>query len=84
MKAVMRFKNEIWYLDLKYVDKQAHDNNGVKNLLFCQDLFHWTVDEKETKTKDSKNISCIFDEDYEINMTHKSFGPQKNGFCWKF
>ena len=39
MKALARFKNEIWCLDLAYVDKLANDNNGVKYLLLRQDLF---------------------------------------------
>ena len=30
MKAFARFKNEIWCMDLAYVDKLAKDNNGVK------------------------------------------------------
>ena len=29
-KAFARFKNEIWCMDLAYVDKLAKDNNGVK------------------------------------------------------
>ena len=33
MKAFARFKNEIWCMDLAYVDKLAKDNNGVKYLL---------------------------------------------------
>ena len=54
MKAFARLKNEIWYLDLAYVDKLAKDNNGVKDLLVCQDLFDRTVDAKGMNTKDSK------------------------------
>ena len=54
MKAFARFKNEIWCMDLAYVDKLAKDNNGVKNLLVRQDLFDRTVDAKGMKTKDSK------------------------------
>ena len=29
MKAFGRFKNEIWCMDLAYVDKLAKDNNGI-------------------------------------------------------
>ena len=54
MKAFARFKNEIWCMDLAYVDKLAKDNNGVKYLLVRQDLFDRTVDAKGRKTKDSK------------------------------
>ena len=54
MKAFARFKNEIWCMDLAYVDKLVNVNNGVKYLLVRQDLFDRTVDAKEMKTKDSK------------------------------
>ena len=60
MKAGSRFKNEIWCLDLAYVDKLAKDNNGVKYLLVRQDLFDRTVDAKGMKTKDSKETARAF------------------------
>ena len=54
IRAFARFKNEIWCMDLAYVDKLAKNNNGVKYLLVRQDLFDRTVDTKGMKTKDSK------------------------------
>ena len=60
MKAFARFKNEIWYMDLEYVDKLAKDKNGVKYLLVRQDLFDRTVDAKGMKTKDSKETVRAF------------------------
>ena len=54
IKAFARFKNEIWCMDLAYVDKLAKGNNDVKHLLVHQDLFDRTVDAKELKTEDSK------------------------------
>ena len=54
MKAFVRFKSEIWCMDLAYVDKLAKDNNAVKYLLVRQDLFDRTVDAKGMKSKDSK------------------------------
>ena len=30
MRAFARFRNELWCLDLAYVDKLAKENNGVK------------------------------------------------------
>ena len=54
MKAFARFKNESSCMDLAYNDKVAKDNNGVKYLLVCEDLFDGTVDAKRLKTKDSK------------------------------
>ena len=43
-------------MNLAYVDKQAKDNDGVKNLLVRQVLFDRTVNAKRSKTKDSKEI----------------------------
>ena len=60
MKAFGRFKNENWCMDLAYVDKLAKANNGVKYLLVRQDLFDRTVNAKETKTKDSKQMVRVF------------------------
>ena len=59
-RAIARFKNEIWCMNLAYVDKMAKDNNGVKYLLVRQDLFDRTVDAKGMKTKDSKKTVKIF------------------------
>ena len=47
-------------MDLAYVDKLAKDNNGVKYLLFRQDLIDRTVDAKGMKTKDSKETVPAF------------------------
>ena len=53
MKAFAWLKNEIWCMDLAYVDKLAKKNKGVKHLLVRQDLFSRTVNAKRMKTKDS-------------------------------
>ena len=47
-------------MDLTYVDELAKDNNGVKYLLVCQDLFDRTVDAKVMKTKDLKETVRSF------------------------
>ena len=60
MRALARFKNEIWCMDLAYVDKIAKDNNGVYYLLVQQDLFGRTVDAKGMKTKDSRETIRAF------------------------
>ena len=73
MKAFARFKNEIFCMDLAYVDKLAKDNNGVKYLLVRQDLFHRTVDAKGKKTKDSKEMVRAF-----LTMITKKNRPKKN------
>ena len=54
MRAFARFRNEIWCMDLAYVDKLSKENNGVKYLLVSQDLFDRTVNAKGMKTKDSQ------------------------------
>ena len=51
MKAVAGLKNEIWCMDIPYVDKLAKDNKGVKNVPLRQDVFDWTVDAKGMKIK---------------------------------
>ena len=66
MKAFARFKNEIWCMDLAYVDNLAKQNNGVKYLLVRQDLFDRNVNAKGLKTKDSKETVRAF-----LNMITK-------------
>ena len=59
MRAFVRSRNEIWCMDLAYVDKLAKENNGVKYSLVRQDLFERTVNakghdyKKESTKKDS-------------------------------
>ena len=60
MKAFARFNNEIWGMDLAYVDKLAKDNNIVKYLLVRRDLFDRTVDAKGMKTNDSRKLFVHF------------------------
>ena len=54
LRAYARFRDEIWCVNLAYIDELAKDNNGVKFLLVRQDLFDRTVDAKGMKTKHSK------------------------------
>ena len=54
MRAFARFRNEMWCMDLTYVDQLAKENNGVKYLLVRQHLFDRTVIAKGMKTKDSQ------------------------------
>ena len=72
MKAFARFENEIWCMELAYVDKLARDNNGVGYLLVRQDLFDRTVDAKGMKTKDSKETVRAF-----LTMITKKNRPKK-------
>ena len=54
MRAFARFRNEIWCMDLAYVDKLAKQNKDVKYLPVRKDLFDRTVNAKGMKTKDSQ------------------------------
>ena len=60
MRALPRFKNEIWCMDLAYVDKLSKEYNGVKYLLVRQDVFDRTVNAKGMKTKDSQETVKAF------------------------
>ena len=60
IKAFARFRNEIWCMDLAYVDKLAKENNGVKYLQVRQDLFDRTLNAKGMKTKDSQETVKAF------------------------
>ena len=72
MRAFARFKNEIWCMDLAYVEKLAKENNGVKYLLVRQGLFDRTVNAKGMKTKDSQETVKAFS-----SMTTKKNRPKK-------
>ena len=74
IKAIARFKLEVWCVDLAYVDKLANDNNGVKCLLARQDLFDRTVDAKGKKTESSKETFPIF-----LTMIAKKNRPNNFG-----
>ena len=73
MRASARFKNEIWCMDLTFVEKLADDNNGVKYLFVRQDMFDRTADAKGMKTKDSKETVKSFSK-----LIAKKNGPKKN------
>ena len=60
MRAFAGFRNEVGCMDIAYVDKLAKENNGLKYLLVCQDLFDRTVSAKGMKTKDSQETVKAF------------------------
>ena len=84
MRAFARFRNEIWCMDLSYVDKLAKENNnGVKYLLVRQDLFDRTVNAKGMKTKESQGtVKSLFIHDYKKESTEKDLGCRVNRTCW--
>ena len=77
MKAFSRFKNEIWCMNLAYVDKQAKDNNGLKYVLVRQELFDGTVDAERMKTKESNETLR-----FSLMITEKN-RPKKIGLTWE-
>ena len=74
MRAFARFRNEIWCMDLAYVDKLSMENNGVKYLLVRQDLFDRTVNAKGMKTKDSQETVKAFSSIITKKIDQKRFG----------
>ena len=74
MRAFARFRNEVWCMDLAYVDKLAKENNGVKFLLVRQDLFDRTVNAKGMKTKDSQETMKAFSSMITKESTKKDLG----------
>ena len=60
LEVFPRFQNEIWCMDLTYVNKLAKDNNDVKYLLVRQDLFDRTVEAEGKKIKVSKETVRAF------------------------
>ena len=60
MRAFARYKNEIWCMNLAYVDKLAKTKRGIKYLLVRQDVFDKTIDVRGLKTKDSEEALRAF------------------------
>ena len=85
IKAFAGFQDEIWCMELAYVDKLAKDNNGVKYLLVRQDLFDRTVYAKGMKTKDSKETVCAFLSTItKKNRPRKIWGEKGTEFAGEF
>ena len=60
MRAFARFRNEIWCMDLAYLDKLAKENNSVKYLQVRQDLPDRAVKAKGMTTKASQETVKAF------------------------
>ena len=85
MRAFATFRNEIWCMDLAYVDKLAKENNGVKYLLVRQDLLDKTVNAEEMKRKDSqetvKSVSSMIT---KKNRPKKIWADKEKEFAGAF
>ena len=88
MRAFAKFRNEIWCMDFAYVDKLAKGNNGVKYLLFRQDLFYRTVNAKGQNTKHSqetvKDFSSMITKRNPLKTFSVDKGTEFAGACKKF
>ena len=60
LKVIVNDLNEIWSLDLAYVDKLAKYNNNVKYLLVAVDCLSRFVRVQPLKTKFSKEVTEAF------------------------
>ena len=61
IKALARFKNDVWCMELAYVDKLAKHNNGVNYVQVSQGLFERSVCKRRENKRFQGNGSCIFD-----------------------
>lgn len=72
LRALAKHINEIWCMDLAFVDKLASLNNGFRYLLVCVDVFSRFVRVQPMKTKDSKETLRAF-----LKMMKKDCKPEK-------
>ena len=78
MKAVAKFRSEVWCMKLAHVDKLAKANEGVKYLLVSQDLFDRTSRcQKNENKRFQGNGSCIFDYEYKKKNSLENFWVDK-------
>ena len=75
IRAFAKLRNEVWCMDLAYVDKLAKQNNGVKYLLVCPVLFDRTGNANGMKTKDSQETVKAFS-----SMITRRIRPKKIWF----
>ena len=83
MRAFARYKIEIWFRDLAYVEKLTKDNIGVIYLLVRQDLFDRTLDAKGMKTRDSKETVKTFPKMITQKNRPKNLGRSGDRICWR-
>lgn len=72
LKTYAKYIDEIWCMDLAYVDKLASYNNGVNYLLVCIDHFSRKVRVQPMKTKDAAATKRAF-----MKMLTKGHQPKK-------
>ena len=60
LQAFSKYINEIWCMDLAFVDKLASQNNGIKFLLVAVNIFSRFVRVQTMKTKYAKDTLQAF------------------------
>ena len=60
LQAFSKYINEIWCMELAFVDKLASQNNGVKYLLVAEDIFSRFARVQTMKTKYAKHTLKAF------------------------
>ena len=59
-RRLLKHNNEIWCMDLAFIDKLAGQNNGVKYLLVAVDIFSRFVRVQKMKAKYAKDTLPAF------------------------
>ena len=85
LKAIARFRIEVWWLDLAYADKQAEDKKGVTFLLVRQNLIERSVDAKRTETNESKvTLRALLKMITKQNWPEKDWVDRGKNFAGEF
>ena len=66
--------NEIWCLDLAFMDKLSDSNNGVKYLLVCVDIFSRFVRVQPMKSKYSTDAVVAFKKMLRKKVCRRKYG----------
>ena len=77
LQAFFKYINEIWCIDLQFVDKLASQNKGFKYLLVAIDVFLRFVRVQTMKTKYAKDTLQAFKKRFLGKTLLKSFGLMK-------
>ena len=88
LQVFSNYTNEVWFMDLAFVDKLASQNNGVKYFLVAVGFFLRFVRVQKMKTKYAKDIfqafrkmisrKPILDKGTKYGGTFKKFCREKN------
>ena len=84
LKVIVNDLNEIWSLDLAYVDKLAKYNNNVKYLLVAVDCLSRFVRVQPLKTKFSKEVTEAFRKMIKFKLPKKVWVDKGTEFRGEF